>query len=515
MIKTEIKHYILELIRQQFQLKEFDMSLEVPKQFELGHFATACSFNLAKKLKKSPHLIAEDICLSVNNNSSLSELFHCKPLNGYVNIFLTDEFLFKKFSALLDPFEYPASKRKICLEYVSANPTGPLHIGHGRWAVLGSCIFNILSFTNHNVHSEFYVNNVGNQIKLFLNSIDSVKHGYSLPDNAYQGDYINQLVDEESPVDKMIEIQKNHLLRLGVQFDHWFFESDIHGSAVLDDVLNILKNQNYLENKDSALWFKSVDFGDDKNRVLVKSDHEKTYFFVDIGYHLTKITRGYDHLINILGADHHGYVSRIKAGVDAVARGKGRGVQFDVIIGQLVSLMRNGEKLKMSKRSGDLIMLNDVIDEIGVDATRYFLIDKSADTHIEFDLSLAKKQSNDNPVFYIQYAHARMCRILEKNTESFSDDINYVVLNNTEAELICNCLYFRDIVWDAALTYSPYKCAQYAYKLAKMFHSFYEKCPIMSADEPNKQKRLKIVKITKKVLAQTLALLGISQPSSM
>jgi arginyl-tRNA synthetase len=518
MIKQEIKVLLQTVLSELGYSFQDEIVIEIPKNKSFGDYATNICFTLARTLKKNPKIIAEEISEQLNNQKAISEVGIISAFNGFLNISLLDLFLWDKFNALIDVVpQFPKSEQKVMLEYVSANPTGPLHIGHGRWAVLGSALDSILRFIGVDVASEFYINDAGNQIKNFYKSVEAVKNGKPVPEDGYHGDYVVQLAaSDEDALEQVIAIQKKTLNNLGAKFDTWFSEKRLHKSGEVEKAIQLLKSKELTYEKENALWFKSSDFGDEKDRVLVKSDGAYTYFVVDIAYHLNKIERGFGKLVNIWGADHHGYIARMRAGVAAV--GGEQFLQEDnfvILIGQLVSLMRNNEPVRMSKRTGEMISLDEVVEEIGVDATRYFLLEKSADTHIEFDLELAKKKSNENPVFYVQYAHARICSIFNKLGVEKPSKVNITDLEQAEKELVLACLKVYDEIWDAARYYAPYKLVSYTYNLARAFHHFYEKCPIAKASEAEQAKRLVIIGQTKRVLAFCLEILGITSPTSM
>ncbi len=492
------------------------IAIELPKNKAHGDFAMNIGFRLAPELKDPPPKISADICHSLNSVDAFKNRIVFSPAAGFVNIKFSDSFIWELAQKPVssDLAEFPSSDDKILLEYVSANPTGPLHIGHGRWAVLGSAIARLLKETNHHIDTEFYINDAGNQIKVFYDSVSALKVGESIPENGYHGSYVKDLaVLDTDPLDENIRQQKQALDRISVSFDAWFSEKTLHASGEVVTAIEVLKKKGFVFEESGAIWFRSTDFGDDKDRVLIKADGAYTYFAVDVAYHFTKIQRGYTRLINIFGADHHGYVARIRAAVLALAIDFDKS-DFNFVIGQLVSLMRDGENVRMSKRTGDMISLEEVIDEIGSDAVRFFLIQKGADSHVEFDLDLAKKQSSDNPVFYIQYAHARLCSILRK-VEGEAPKMGTIHLEKAERELLLSLLSVRDVVWESAKSLSPHRLAQYLMGLARSFHHFYESCPILKSEGPVLAQRLQIVIVSKEVLSYGLSLLGISAPESM
>lgn len=500
--------------------------IEIPANTEHGDYATNCSFLLAKALKKNPKLIAEELSEVFNSDSSISSFYAFKPLNGFINISLKDNFLMTQLGQLFCvPFEFPKIPQKILLEYVSANPTGPLHIGHGRWAAIGSVLETLYQFVQADVTTEFYINDAGNQIENLKRTISAIQSGNPIPEDGYHGEYVNDLVtSSEDPVQFLISQHQKVLERFQVTFHNWFKETTLHQNSAVSSTLDQLKKSGYTYEKDNALWFTSTRFGDEKDRVLIKEDGSYTYFAVDIAYHLNKLDRGYNYLINIWGADHHGYVPRMKAALSALSYPNfTTETGFKVIIGQLVSLFRNGEPVRMSKRTGQMISLEEVMDEIGVDATRFFLIHKNSDTHLDFDLDLAKKQSSENPVYYIQYAHARICSILEKVPQAIDlnpESINSILQNDDgfdryERRLILQILQLPDEIYEAAINCAPYRITHYALELARIFHVFYEHCSILKVQGIVQQKRLMILKNTQMGLQCCLSILRISAPTKM
>jgi arginyl-tRNA synthetase len=531
MIKPRIEDLIFVILSGAGYSELPKVTLEAPRHDDHGDYATTICFQLAKTLKKSPKEIAEQVTVVLNTSPQFSEVGLATALNGFVNIKLNDAWLFAEFCRPAQG-DFPKSNDRFLVEYVSANPTGPLHIGHGRWAVIGSALVSLLKRVGFDVHSEFYINDAGNQVNNFHASVNAVKNGLPIPENGYHGAYIADLAKSDTnPLEAMLASQKQVLASMGVEFDTWFRESSL--TVTEDNVkraLDELRSLGFIYELDGATWFKSTDFGDDKDRVVVKADGVYSYFAADIAYHYTKLTRGYTRLINLFGADHHGYVHRIKACVKAF---KGTeyvdDVTFKIIVGQLVNLFRDGHPVRMSKRTGDMIMLDDVVDEIGADATRYFLLEKSPDTHLDFDLSLAVKQSSDNPVFYVQYAHARICQILGKVSAASltSMDSSPLPLNPhptpshggeldpVERQVVLEVLRYEDVLWYSATALMPHKIVHYAYHLAKTFHLFYEHCPILKADQADQERRIVILKILQATLRDCFNIMGISAPDSM
>lgn len=487
-------------------LDEEDLiELDIPR-YEHGDFAMNLAFKLAKTKGQPPNIIASNLAEKLNENTD--ELF-ASVIGGFINIKVKDHLLYDYFNSFLKNPPDINNDEPILLEYVSANPTGPLHIGHGRWAVIGDTLYRLLSAVGHNVKNEFYINDAGNQIHLFNQSIEAKKKNMGIPDGGYGGHFIDYIVSNNhhlSNVDFTIEYQKNTLRKLKCEFDTWFKESQLHQQ----DILNMIKSQysNYIYEKDGAIWFRTIDFNDDKDRVIKKENGDLTYFAADIAYHLNKMNRGFSHLINIWGADHHGYIKRI----EAVMKAKSKKTKLTVILGQLVHLFKNGNPVKMSKRTGELIELKEVIEEIGVDATRYFLLDKKPEQTLAFDLSIASKKSMDNPVYYIQYAHARICTIIKK-TEGLKVNPN-IEINNADRRLMMHGARYYDYLIESANHLEPYKITQYLHELSKIFHSFYQKNQIINNNEVH-GKRLKIIEITKQIIRHCSSILGISTPEKM
>ncbi|MSR88041.1 MAG: arginine--tRNA ligase [Candidatus Margulisbacteria bacterium] len=490
------------------------ISLELPKNTLYGDYATNIAFSLTKDWRMSPQHAAEKLCDAISTHPEFANSVVFNVQNGFINLRLSDAFLWEQKNQAT---AFPETTDSTLLEYVSANPTGPLHIGHGRWAVLGSTLFNLLSYVGMPVKSEFYINDAGNQIVKFYNSVDAARKKEPIPEDGYHGAYIHDLAaSAKDPLQANLDHHKETLFKLGITFDIWFSEKTLHDSGEVVSTIEQLKKAGMTYEKEGALWFSTVQFGDDKDRVLIKADGALTYFAVDIAYHQEKIKRGFSRLINIWGADHHGYVNRVRAGVAALC-GKHflSEAHFHFIIGQLVSLMRGGEPVRMSKRTGDMITLDEVIDEIGSDATRFFLVNKGPDTHIEFDLELAKTKSAENPVYYIQYAHARLSGILKKITQKTDAPLANWELNPTERQLLLHCVQMPDVLWEAAQHLVPHRVAHYAFQMARYIHLFYETCPIAQADPKDQEKRLLILVTAQKTLAEALTILGISAPTEM
>lgn len=514
-IKDKIKQLIETTLATE-NISAIEYSLEVPNNTEYGDYATNLPLKLAKPLKKAPKLIAQELIEKFKKNSLDYEF---SELNGFINIKVNNTLLFTEMLGITSSFGDLSlgQKQKVLLEYVSANPTGPLHIGHGRWAAIGDTLARVLKKCGYQVHREFYVNDIGNQIQNYLKSINAAKRGEPIPEDGYHGHYIKDLAKiEGDPVEYMKEHQRQVLKNVRVEFDKWFSESTLKDD--LPKVLAYLKEKNLSYEKEGALWFKSSEYGDDKDRVLVKTDGEKTYFLSDIAYHKNKLDRGFTKLINIWGADHHGYVSRVKAAISAL-QGTKNSESLNVIIGQLVNLFRDGQPVRLSKRTGDIITLEEVAEEIGTDATRYFLARYSTDTTLDFDLTLAKQRSNDNPVYYVQYAHARICSILRQLTPQppllKREGELGIPLHVAERNLILKLLRLPDELETIAKTFAIQRLATFAEETAKLFHAFYHECRVITDDKETTASRLAIITATKTVLAIILDLLGVSAPEKM
>ncbi len=493
-----------------------DWTLEAPRHAAFGHFATNIAFDLAKRLKRSPQQIASEMSDQLNADPQVLIWASAQAVSGFVNLTLSDAFICESFFTLVyHKPRFPRIDGKMLLEYVSANPTGPLHIGHGRWAVIGSVMANLLRYVGADLSTEFYINDAGSQVQKLYASVNAMRKDQPVPEDGYHGHYIRDLAQMSAdPVAVILAGQRAVLDKLGVRFDNWFSEKSLYGDALVDRAIVALRKKELAYDLNGAVWFKSTSFGDEKDRVLVKSTGEYTYFAVDVAYHLSKIERGFDDLINIWGADHHGYVQRIRAAVMALGGDRfGADHGFQVILGQMVSLFRDGVPVRMSKRSGDMISLEDVVEEIGVDATRYFLAEKSPDTHLDFDLGLAVQKSNENPVFYIQYAHARMCSILEQAKPEGS--ASAWDLDPYERAVMLHALLMYDALFQAAVQKIPHRFVHYLATLAKLTHQFYENCPALKAEPDVKNRRLQLVLQLKVLLAECLGVLGISAPVRM
>ncbi|MDD5893757.1 MAG: arginine--tRNA ligase [Coriobacteriaceae bacterium] len=558
-------------------------SVERPRDLEHGDWATSVALKLAKQAHMNPRQIAE-IIASHMESPAVERIEVAGP--GFINVKLAD-------SALQDVFKevraqdaaygrtHAGDGVKVDLEFISANPTGPMHLGHGRWAALGDAMANVLSFAGYDVTREFYINDAGNQMNVFA---DSVSHRYlqvarlvaagsslaqahdeivtnmdsyraELPENCYAGAYIVDIAARifDSEGDAWVEADEaardahfkevaytavlDHVKALlhsfGLDFDVWYSErttyaKDADGSSRLSRALDALREGGYLYEKEGAVWFRTTDFGDDKDRVLVKADGSYTYFAPDIAYHKNKLDRGFDRCIDILGADHHGYIKRIQS----VGHVFGHPGQPEVVIGQMVNLFRDGVAVRMSKRTGEMVTFEELIDEVGVDATRYLMLSRSTDQTIDFDIAQAKKQDSSNPVYYVQYAHARICSLLRKaaaargiSEEQGPDalaealiardaDLS-VLVDDAELALARKIDEFPELAAGCARDLAPFRITHYAQDLASTFHQFYTQCHVLTDDDVLTAARLFAADATRRVLRNALGLLGVSAPEKM
>lgn len=507
--------------------------LDIPPRKDLGDYASNIPILAARRLSRNPLELAQEMADKItaqDNHKIFSRVEAVKP--GFINFFISDKYIQQNILTILE-FDQdwgrisnvesclPAGRSrisKILLEFVSANPTGPLHVGHGRWAVIGDIIARLLKAAGSQVETEFYVNNIGNQVEKFEASVLARRAGREVPEDGYGGAYINEVQGQtrEEMLEHVISEQKQTLENIAVRFDHWFYESQLHDKKEIEKAVGILKQKGLTYEKEGALWFSAMQFGDDKDRVLIREDARPTYFAADIAYHLDKYERGFDKMINIWGTDHHGYVKRIQQAIKALGMDEKK---LEVIIGQLVALYRGKELVRMSKRTGDMVTLQEVIDEIGADATRFFFAATDVNSHLNFDLELAKKKTNDNPVYYVQYAHARICSILHKSqAQNPKSKINpndkkgeMESLNQpAERELMLKLLSWPDMVEAAAKLRQPHRITEYGKELATVFHHFYEKCRVLG--DPARETLVLATRIT---LRNVLNLLGISAPEVM
>lgn len=524
-----------------------DVLLEVPPQKEFGDFATNIAMQSARIAHKSPRMIA-DILLRHLDAPWLEKAEVAGA--GFINFFLKHDIIYDTLCHILEQGKQYGqaplrAEDTVQVEYVSANPTGPLHVGHGRGAAYGSALVNLLRAAGYNVQSEYYINDAGNQMNNLAVSVNArylelLGKKAEIPENGYHGadiiDTARAIIEQDG--DKYLQMDEKDRLEIfknrayeeklkalkrdlesfNVTFDKWFSERTLHPEAIKKACETLKGNGNMYE-KDGALWLKSTAYGDDKDRVVIRDNGVPTYLAADIAYHKNKYERQFKKLINIWGADHHGYVARVKAAMAALGLDPN---QLEILLLQMVSLFRNGELVKMSKRTGQAITLNELIEEVGTDAARYFFIMRSLDTQLDFDLDLAKSHSNENPVYYIQYANARIFSIYKQIAEN--GDVFDMTWKNTkwdklkeerELALIKKMAAYPEEIRKAAADRAPHRIAHFVYEMAGLFHAFYNNCHIIQSDKELEEARLALVTAVQITIANCLAVLGISAPETM
>lgn len=521
--------------------------VEVPKDKAHGDFATNAAMVLTKQAKMKPRDIAQAIVDSLDKESKLIEKVEIAG-PGFINFYLSKSWIYDILPVVETQDTAYGSVdlghgEKVQIEFVSANPTGLLHMGNARGGALGDSLANLLKMAGYDVTKEFYINDAGNQIvnlglslearyRQQLGDVDypfpeKGYHGQDIIDTAKRiiaevGDSYLQLPEEErqqkmiaTALEEKLSAIKNGLHEFGVDYDVWFSETTLHESGAITDVVNLLTEKGMTYEKDGALWLKTTSFGDEKDEVLIRSNGIPTYYAADIAYHKNKFDRGFKRVINIWGADHHGHVARMKGAMDALGYDS---QNLTIILMQLVRLYQNGEVVRMSKRTGQYVTLQELIEDVGKDAARYFFIMRNPDSHLDFDLDLAKQQSSDNPVYYVQYAHARINSILTATgqpTPKAADCDLTLLQEDAELELIRKIADLPNEIAYAAEELAPYRLARYATDLATMFHSFYNSCRVLTDDTALKNARLVLVNATRITLRNVLTLLGVSAPERM
>lgn len=533
---------------------EINFMCEIPKNTEFGDYAVNVSM-LSKYAKMAPPLIANII-----KDYIAADDFEVNVINGFINFKLNEKFLIKILDEVLNKKEDFAKidlgkGKKVNIEYVSANPTGPFHIGHGRWAAIGSALAEIMKYTGYNVFQEFYINDAGAQIQRLAKSLENrVKEQkgevVEWDDDLYKGDYLIPVAKKyisdnrgqsyaDFAKEEMLNLQKDLLKKFRTDFDLFFSETSLYKDNEVDSCVKQLKESGKLYEKDGAVWFRSTDYTDSQDRVLRKSDGTNTYLTADIAYHKNKLDRGFDLLINIWGADHHGYIPRMKAAIDALGYDSNK---LEVLLGQLVNIIENGEAVRMGKRK-KMVTLGELVDEVGVDATRYWMLMRSIDTTLDFDVELAKTKSDQNPVFYVQYAHARCCSILRKAVEEKIDietkekhdpyftaeelsklleehKISRLYDNDKKADdstkaIILKLEEFKSTIEAASRLRAPYMLCKYAQELAQEMHHFYNFTRVLSDDVEMTKVRLLVVYGVKIILKEVLNLIRVEAPEKM
>ena len=552
-IKVLLEKAIYEAARQAitdgvFSAEELPkIILEVPPKKEFGDFATNFAMQAAKAAKTNPKVIAEAIVTRLQE-TWLDKTVIAGP--GFINFYLKSDWLYTMLADILAQGEaygnsLSGAGERVQVEFVSANPTGPLHVGHGRGAAVGSALVNLLKAAGYNVASEYYINDAGNQIDNLAASVNArylelLGQPVEFPADGYHGQDIvataQGIIDKDGDkhlhatvedrlllfkgiaLNEKLAALKADMAAFNVHFDVWFSECTLHQSNALNETCQLLQDNGSIYEKDGALWLKSTAYGDDKDRVVIRDNGIPTYLAADIAYHRNKLERGFDKLINIWGADHHGYICRVKAAITCLGY---RPEQLEVLIVQMVSLYRNGHLVKMSKRTGQSVTLTELIEEVGTDAARFFFIMRSLDSQLDFDLDLAKSRSSENPVYYIQYAHARIASIFRQLAEA---GITLNKIDNTklrlltsdyEIELIKKMGEYQEEIADAATERAPHRIARYVHDLAGLFHTFYSQCHINGVDPDLQLARMALVLAVQTTIRHALGILGISAPDKM
>ena len=544
-LTSKLKDVIKVALKDAFNLEDQDsiIAIEIPKEKTHGDYSSNIAMRLARVLHKSPSEIATILKVELEKSPLITKVEVAGP--GFINLFINQDSITKVIKDILTLKEKYGqtnfgNNEKVMVEYVSANPTGDLHLGHARGAAYGDTLTRVLSFVGYDVLREYYVNDAGNQIETLGNSLyeryrEALRLSFDLSKIGYQGKDVIKLAkdiakqDKDKWVDDDSIERKDYFKKVGtkleldkikvdldlyrVHFDHYQSELDLYRSGKVEKTLEDLKKTPYTYENEGALWLRTTDFGDDKDRVLVKKDGSLTYFTPDIAYHTDKFNRGYPHLIDILGADHHGYIARIKAGIKIMGNNPD---DLEVKIIQIVRLMEKGEEVKMSKRTGNAVTIRELCEDVGVDVARYFFISKPIISHLDFDLDLARKQSNENPVYYIQYAFARMNSILKKDNNFVLKDSYPLLTDEKEINLIKHLNELPNLLIDVAKVKEVNILANYSYKLAQYFHSFYNDLVVIDKDNRElTEERLSLVKACSIVLKTVLNLLGVEAKESM
>jgi arginyl-tRNA synthetase len=525
------------------------ITLEVPKDKSHGDLATNAAMQLTRIAKKNPRQIAEAILEHIDvKKASIEKAEIAGP--GFINFTLNKSYLYPVIEQVYAQGEdygrvQLGQGQRVQVEFVSANPTGSLHLGHARGAAVGDALCNILDFAGYEVTREYYINDAGNQVENLCKSIEArylqaLGQDAEMPEDGYHGEdikgFAKELVAEKGDsllsmdpgertaffrsygLEKELGKIKRDLARFRVHFDEWFSETSLYEKGLVEASLDELKAKGQVYEQDGATWLRTTEYGDDKDRVLVKNDGTYTYLTPDIAYHRDKYNRGYDRMINIWGADHHGYIPRMKAAMQAIGNDPDK---LTVLIAQMVSLFQNGEKVKMSKRTGKAVTMEDLMEEVGIDAIRYFFTMRSMDSHLDFDMDLAISTSNENPVFYVQYAHARICSIYRQAEEQGVallplSEVDLTVLNTEhEYDLLRKIGELPEEIATAAAGYAPHRMIRYVYDLASLFHSYYKAQRVIAEDAAQTQARFALLGAVRTVIANVLRIVGVSAPEKM
>lgn len=524
------------------------IEFEIPREERFGDLATPVAMSLSKQLRRPPRSIAEDIVKAIGNEVPFEKIEIAGP--GFINITLKGEYLCSELKRLLSEGEGYFRQdlghgKRIQIEFVSANPTGPLHLGHGKGAAVGAALSNLLFAAGYRVEKEYYINDAGRQVRMLGLSVFAKYQQilgieYPFPEDGYRGDYI------EGIAKKIIELHGNQYSEMGFQeaevffidfsykamladierdlkdfgiiFESWQSERDLYARGGVEKAIDDLKSRGCLYEENGALWFRSTDFGDDKDRVIIKGDGEYTYFASDIAYHRMKAERGFDEIVDIWGADHHGYIPRVRAVIQALGHPAGH---LKVLLVQMVTLLRGGKPVQMSKRAGEFVTLREVMEEVGADTTKFIFLTRRPDSHLEFDLDVAKEQSSENPVFYVQYANARINSIFtnarEKGIEAGEfEGTDFNLLSTIEElRIIKKLLAYTMIFEGAVIAHEPHRITFYLQELAGLFHPYYNRCRVITDDMGLSRARLALCEAVRLVLKDGLGILGIKAPERM
>lgn len=543
-IEKELIQSIKDAVKKLYDLDNVDslIMIEIPKDQSNGDYSTNIAMRLTKVLKRKPQEIAMELKGAIFSQS-IEHIDIAGP--GFINFWMNKSAIANIINIVCDADEHygennAGNNKKVLLEYVSANPTGILHLGHARGAAWGDSVARLMKASGFNVTREYYINDAGNQMNMLALSLyerykEAFGLEFKLPEDGYHGQDVKnialQIKEEYGDIwlskskEETLAFMKEEGRRLEIErirkdldyyrceFDSWVSEQKIVSEDRVNKVMDAMKEKNLTYENEGAIWFKSSEYGDDKDRVLLKSDGFYTYLTPDIAYHMYKLERGYELLVDFLGADHHGYIARMKAAIEAMGYSRDT---LDIDIIQMVRLVENGEEVKMSKRTGNAVTIRELCDDIGVDACRYFFLSKALDTHMDFDLGLARSKTNENPVYYAQYAHARICSILRQANEVKLQDTYKLLHDDKETTLLKHINEFPSVVADSAINRSPNRICNYIQKLAQYFHSFYSTLRVIDENNPElTNERLALLKATKITLKNALSFLGVDAPEKM
>ncbi len=545
-MKKDISLLLIEIIKDALRavgldgvFKE-DIYLDLPSDSRFGDLSTNLALRLARFTQRPPAQIAGELIVNIEKYLEKNPLkdyirqVKCEGA-GFINFYLKDGYFYEQLNDIITKGKRAlktdiGEKKRVLIEFVSANPTGSLSVAHARQAAVGDVLANILEFLGLSVKREYYLNDEGNQIDILGKSVElrlRELNGEKIefPENYYQGDYIYDIAKKshvsgrrshnfsDFAVKYILDIIKKELKDFGIKFDYWYSQKELRKSGKIEKVLDLLKKKGFLYEQDGALWFKSTQFGDDKDRVVIKSDKSYTYLAPDIAYHQEKYKRGFNWLINLWGPDHHGYINRLKAAVAALGHTP---ESLSVIIVQLASIFREGKSIEMSTRKGQYITLREILDEVGVDAARFFFLMRRISSHLDFDLEIAKKHTPENPVYYVQYAHARICSVLRHSSLKVKRDIDLTLLKEKEElDLIKKLVQFSYVLNICYRTVDPYMLTVYLQDLSEAFHKFYDLHRVLGEDKNLTRARLALIEATRVVIACGLELLGVSRPEKM